>query len=305
MRTRLEVHLHTNYSCNLRCAHCYNDSGGRNQTALPQELVIEIITALCAAYDAEFHLEGGEIFMCPELLERMVTLPDSILKRITITTNGTIRRENPRILSMLTQIGALRISVEGHTDAQQYAVRGIGLAPAFDTARYYKRLGVPVVFRITLHSANYDHFVDKTIPGLMKQGIEAFQVYEFQRVGRGSSGSRFDLGESIEGLLTALEAHGTFPGGTVKFMFPKGRLLEIRAHKEALRRSGFDVQKVAPESGISIHADGNVYICPWDNAVSHRLFNIKEMDLKSVRERLDREDLMHTCEHCSAVRIVC
>lgn len=306
MRSQLEVHLHTNYSCNLLCRHCYNNSGGRDRDVLPKALVIDIITALCAAYDAEFHLEGGEIFMCPELLEHMDALPDSILRRITITTNGTIHLENPKILSVLKRIGVLRVSVEGHTDAQQHAVRAIGLAPVFDTALYYKHLGVPITFRVTLSSVNYDQFVEKTIPGLMEQGGETLQVYEFQSVGRGSfDGARLALGASIEELLIALEAHGAFSDGTVKFMFPKGRLSEIYAHREALRRSGFTVQPVAPENSISIHADGGVYVCPWDNDRSHCLFNIKEMDLRNVQERLDQEDLTHTCEHCSAVRIVC
>ena len=306
MQPQLEVHLHTNYSCNLRCGHCYNNSGGRNQEALPQQLVMGNITAFCPAYDVEFHLEGGEIFLCPELLERMDTFPDNILQRITITTNGTIQLESPRALSMLTRIGALRISVEGHTDNQQRTVRGIGLAPVLDTAAYYQQQGVPVVFRVTLSGANYDRFVEETIPGLMKQGCRTLQVYEFQQVGRGlSSGSQLALGKSIGELLIALETHGPFLNGSVKFMFPRERISEIYAHQEALGRSGFNVQLIVPENSMSIHADGGVYICPWDNDRSHCLFNIKEMDLKSALRRLDQEDLTHTCRHCSAIRIVC
>lgn len=88
-------------------------------------------------------------------------------------------------------------------------------------------------------------------------------------------------------------------------MFPRERISEIYAHQEALGRSGFNVQLIVPENSISIHADGGVYICPWDNDRSHCLFNIKEMDLKSALRRLDQEDLTHTCRHCSAIRIVC
>lgn len=207
---------------------------------------------------------------------------------------------------MLTRIGALRISVEGHTDNQQRTVRGIGLAPVLDTAAYYQQQGVPVVFRVTLSGANYDRFVEETIPGLMKQGCRTLQVYEFQQVGRGlSSGSQLALGKSIGELLIALETHGAFLNGSVKFMFPRERISEIYAHQEALGRSGFNVQLIVPENSISIHADGGVYICPWDNDRSHCLFNIKEMDLKSALRRLDQEDLTHTCRHCSAIRIVC
>lgn len=306
MRPQLEVHLHTNYSCNLRCRHCYNDSGGEKRDALPQELVMEIITSFCSAYDAEFHLEGGEIFMCPELLERMNALPDSILRRITVTTNGTVRLESSRALSMLTRIGALRISVEGHTDGQQRAVRGIDLAPVLDTAVYYHSMGVPTVFRVTLNRVNYDRFVEETVPGLMERGSMPLQIYEFQEVGRGlSSGGLFALGESIEELLTALEAHGAFWDESVRFMFPGRRIPEICGHREALSRSGFHVELIAPENSVSIHADGDVYVCPWDNGRNHRLFNIRETGPESALERLGREDLTHTCGHCSAVRIVC
>lgn len=303
---QLEVHLHTNYSCNLHCRHCYNNSGGKNQESLLPELAMEIINVLCAVYDAQFHLEGGEVFLCPELLERMDTFPDSILQRLTITTNGTIRLENPRILSVLTRIGALRISVEGHTDRQQQAIRGIGLAPVLDTAAYYQRLGAPVVLRVTLNGTNYDRFVEETIPGLMRQGCSDLQIYEFQQVGRGvSSNGQFALGESIKELLTALEAQGAWENSSVKFMFPSRRISEISAHQEALGRSGFQVQLIKPENGISIHADGGVYICPWDNDKRHCLFNIKEVGLEDALKRLGQENLTHTCGHCSAIRIVC
>lgn len=306
MKPKLAVHLHTNYSCNLHCEHCYNNSGARNREALSQELVMDVIAAFCEAYDAEFHLEGGEIFLRPELLERMDALPDSVLQRITITTNGTIRLENPRVLSMLARIGALRVSVEGHQDRQQRAIRGIGLAAPLDNAAYYRRQGIPVVFRVTLSGVNYSRFVEETIPWLTKQGCEALQVYEFQQVGRGlSSGGRLALGESIGELLTALEKHGAFLNESVKFMFPAGRVPEICAHQEALSRSGLCVELLEPESGVSVHADGGVYICPWDNDGSHCLFNMKETALESALKRLGQEDLTHTCGHCSAIRIVC
>lgn len=305
MGPQLEVHLHTNRTCNLHCKHCYNDSGNGSQDVLPRELVMEIITAFCDRYDVEFHLEGGEIFMYPELLERMNALSDSVLQCITITTNGTFRLEHPNALSMLTRIGALRISVEGHTDSQQQAVRGIGLASVLDTAAYYQRLGVPMVWRVTLHSANYDRFVEETIPGLTAHGCRAIQVYEFQQVGRGLSGGWLALGESIGALLTALETRGAFSDVDVRMMFPRKRTPEILAHQEALNRKGFCVQTIAPERSISIHADGGVYRCPWDNDKNRCMFNIKELDLERALEQLERENLMHTCEHCSAIRIVC
>ena len=57
----IEVHLHTNYSCNLFCRHCYNNSGSCNKSILSPELVLDLLEKLCAGYEAEIHLEGGEI----------------------------------------------------------------------------------------------------------------------------------------------------------------------------------------------------------------------------------------------------
>lgn len=306
MRPQIELHLHTNTSCNLYCAHCYNNSGVSEPSVLPSGMILDAITAFCDRYDAEIHLEGGEIFLLAELLSEMDALPDEILRHITITTNGTIRLQEPRVLSMLTRIGALRVSVEGHTDEQQRSVRGIALAPVLDTASFYQSIGAPVWLRVTLNRGNCEAFAAETVPQLICRGFERLQVYEFQKAGRGQySGKQFALGPSIEGFLASLEAQGSFSPASLRFMFPNGRRQEICAHKEALVQSGFDVQLIGAERGVSIHADGGVYLCPWDNDQRHCLANIRSETVEEVLRRLDGQDLIHTCGFCSAVRIVC
>lgn len=143
MKDKIEVHLHTNDNCNLKCIHCYNKSGEGSAYNIPEiESLLKLIQYFCTAYEAEIHLEGGEIFLRPDLLHRMNSLPQETLQCVTITTNGTIRIDEPEIIDMLRKINALRISVEGHTDGQQRIVRGIDLEKVVEYALFYKEKGI-------------------------------------------------------------------------------------------------------------------------------------------------------------------
>lgn len=255
----IEIHLHTNYSCNLFCKHCYNNSGNCNKSKLPKEFVLSLIRKVCSRYNVEIHLEGGEIFLLPELLAVMNTLPDEVLKCITITTNGTICLTDPEVLEMLSRIGALRVSVEGHTNEHQRAIRNTDLTPVLDNACFYKENNIPVWLRVTLHKNNYEAFVKETLPALNSESFENIQVYEFQNVGRGNDNhADFEIGASIGHFLKSLEENHSLLKGNIRMLFPEKRISEILDKKDALLEKGYKVQVLEPRAGISIHADGQV-----------------------------------------------
>lgn len=301
----IEIHLHTNYSCNLSCKHCYNNSGSYNKSILPQEFVLDLIRKISNIYNAEIHLEGGEIFLLPGLLTAMNTLPDEVLKCVTITTNGTICLTDSDILKMLSKIGALRVSVEGHTNEQQRAIRNIDLTPVLDNARFYKENNIPVWLRVTLHKKNYEAFVKETLPALNSEGFENIQVYEFQSVGRGNDNHvDLEIGDSIEHFLKSLEENHSLLKGNIRMMFPKKRILEIMNNKHALFEQGYEVQVLKSEAAISIHADGQVYLCAWENNSEICIMNIYETGVDTLLERIATMNLTHQCSHCSAIKII-
>lgn len=301
----IEVHLHTNYSCNLFCKHCYNNSSSCNKSKLPQESVLELIRKVCSKYSAEIHLEGGEIFLLPGLLAEMNTLPDEVLKCVTISTNGTLCLKESEVLEMLSRIGSLRVSVEGHTNEQQRAIRNTDLTPVLDNARFYKENNIPVWLRVTLHKNNYEAFVKETLPALNSEGFENIQVYEFQNVGRGNDNhADFEVGASIGYFLKSLEENHSRLKGRIRMMFPEKRILEISDKKDALLEQGYKVQVLSPEAGVSIHADGQVYLCAWENDPEQCIMNICETGVETFLERIETMDLMHKCRHCSAIRIM-
>lgn len=218
---KVELHLHTNNNCNLRCAHCYNNSGEILSKNPDHDNIINTIQDICTNYDAEIHLEGGEIFLIPQLLKKMYCIPEKILKSITITTNGTIFTDDTSIINMLKKIKVLRVSVEGYNSLLHEEIRGGSFNAVIENARRYQELGIPVCIRITLNRMNYDGFVNNTIMGLYNMGFENFQVYEFQSVGRGLvNEKKYLLGESINELLDEL-CMTSLPDLKIKMMFSK------------------------------------------------------------------------------------
>lgn len=300
----MEVHLHTNNTCNLQCLHCYNGSGCRVvPEILPVPFVIDCLKWFHEHYDVHFHLEGGEIFLREDILTAMNELPDEVLGRITITTNGTIAVHTPGILNMLRKLEVLRVSVEGHTDAQQQAVRRINLDNVLKNASFYRDAGVPVSLRVTLNRTNYDGFVTKTLPTLFELGFRQIQVYEFQQVGRGEHNHTLALDHGISRFLTELALHPEQVTNSLRVMFPIGRRDELLEHNAALEQAGFTVSDVEPESSISIHANGDVYLCPWEDRPDRCVMNLLQTGLDGLDKKLEQMELVHTCGHCSALRV--
>lgn len=299
---KLEVHLHSNYSCNLHCNHCYNYSDIHKNIELPAEFMVTLIKNLCEQYESEIHLEGGEIFLKPEFLTMLNDLPNEVLKCITITTNGTICLKDEIILSMLRKISSLRVSVEGHTNEQQRAIRGIDIDNVLKNARYYMENNIPVWLRITLNRLNQEGFVNNTLPVLYEKGFNKIQVYEFQKVGRGGeNGKELALQGSVSGVLDDLFNYRDSLTGELKIMFSKRRLAEVKEYEQKLTEKQFSVRYLEVENGISIHADGEIFLCAWDNDASHSLGNVLKMDREDFFDLLSRTNLKHNCEYCSAI----
>lgn len=303
-KERLDVHLHTTNTCNLHCRHCYNNSGsGVTPADLSSSLLMKVILFLEKNFYPDIHLEGGEIFLQADLLRELSSLPDTVLQNITVTTNGTIQLQDDKVISMLRKIKALRISVEGSTDAQQQAVRGIGLASVLNHARFYLNQGVPVWLRVTLTKQNINHFVEYTLAPLVGMGFLHIQVYEFQPVGRGVDQMEYLAVDCLEPLLEDLQHGNEMYESQIRIMLSRRRMEEVLLHRELLEMAGVKIHQLKPEKGVSIHADGTVYLCPWENDKENSLFNIYDAGWEAATNILLNHPLHHTCNHCSVISL--
>ena len=297
---KIEAHLHTNTNCNLLCLHCYNRSSEGVCYSPPVKEIIDTICFIFNMYDAEMHLEGGEIFLRPDLLREMDSLPDSILHKITVTTNGTIFFNDEKILHMLRRLAALRISIESANPSQHEQIRGFSLEKTLQNAAQYQSCGISVWLRVTLNQMNYKGFLNQHILKLNEYGFRQFQVYEFQNVGRGlDNQDLLSIEHNLNDLIDEL-CMTSLNGVLLKMMFSQQRKIEILQQKKRLEDNSYRVELIPPEEGISIHANGDVYRCAWTS--TEKLCNWYNDE--NARRILSTSNLIHYCSHCSAIRIV-
>jgi len=118
--------------CNIACTHCFNNSGPNVRTFgfLSLETVREEIEAAARSGVKEIFFTGGEPFLHPEFLD-MIALS---LERAptTVLTNGMLIDD--RLADRLAEIERsarysleIRVSLDGHTEEMNDAIRGRGV----------------------------------------------------------------------------------------------------------------------------------------------------------------------------------
>lgn len=294
----IDVHIHTNTNCNLRCVHCYEDADfGCGRTVIDSSFEVKLIQFLCEHFCADIHLEGGEIFLEEELIQALLKLDMQMRKSITITSNGFFRMENADTLEVLRSILCLRISVEGHTDALHKKVRNCSLKTVLENARYYKDMGVNVVLRITLNTFNMNVMFSEVIPTLTNQGFADFQIYEMQSVGRGKA-SNICITGALDSFFHDWFLHPIKTN--IKVSLAERRISEVKQYQAEFEEMGIIVEHTGSDSGIAVGADKTVRICAWD-MTSAPLAVLNENNLDELCGIIKSQDMPHTCEFCSKV----
>jgi MoaA/NifB/PqqE/SkfB family radical SAM enzyme len=256
-----------------------------------------LIKYLCTNFEADIHLEGGEVFLEETLLLALGILTETVRNHLTITTNGTVRIDDESVLKVLKSVGCMRVSVEGHTDELQKSVRGCELSPVLENALYYKAKGISVALRITANRLNYKHMFNKVIPSLQERGFDNFQIYEMQPVGRGES-SGLCITEPLAVFYEEWLSHPV--NANIKVSLPNKRKPEIVKYIPRFEAIGVSVYEVGDIASISIGVDGTVRICPWD-IISEPLVKIAETNLATLTKIILMQAKPHVCEYCSRI----
>jgi len=297
---KLNVHIYVTPVCNIHCKHCYYDA--RQEIDEVQMLTLDqfrsIFTELDQNYDADFHVEGGELFLRKNIPELFEALPESILKNITITTNGTIDLNAHK--SYLRKVGCLRISVCGHTDEMQMELRGIKLVPVMKNIQTAVREQVPLTLRMTLHRQNYAKLLEESIIYYHKnENVKRFSLFEFQSVGRGQQFDElFTMTEKdCENVLQLLERID-FGDANLMVSFSERRKGIVKQYEKRLEQQGYEVRYLPTEQCLTVNYDGTVGICAW--SVGNDMIGKYTTDMETIIRDIN---LYHTCEHCSAITI--
>ena len=171
--------------CNLKCVHCYNDSGVAKECNDATTGEAKAVLDDLADYGVPSVLfSGGEPLMRPDLFELMQYAADKGL-RVVISTNGTlIKDEEAKKIKhigvsyvgiSLDGIGEINDKFRGVDGAFERAVRGIKACQA---------AGVRIGLRLTLTKKNAMD-VDRLFDFFDANGIERACFYHLVPSGRG------------------------------------------------------------------------------------------------------------------------
>jgi MoaA/NifB/PqqE/SkfB family radical SAM enzyme len=250
----------------LSCPHCYYDAldrGRQPDNVLPLASIAAILTELCLRFEADISLEGGEPFLRAGVGGMLATLDASVLSRITITTNGTIRLAAPA--AVLRQLGGLRLSIDGHTDQLQQELRGVDVAPVLASCAKLREMRVPHTVRMTLFKRNI-RSLGEIYAWVADNQIARLSLFEYQPSGRGI-GQDLLFGvnsadvDQLLSDLTRLRRPAALE--LVTLNLAERRVDAVLEREDVLAAAGITVRRLPETANCTINYDGTVGVSPW------------------------------------------
>ncbi len=124
-----ELWLHTNDSCNLRCAHCLVSSGPEGGAGLATEALLSAIDQAIELGAERVFFTGGEPFLRKDLFALVDRVATHHGREVVILTNATLvtQERHHRQLERLDRTKVrFQVSIDGATAKDNDPVRGAG-----------------------------------------------------------------------------------------------------------------------------------------------------------------------------------
>ena len=127
------ISLDVTYRCNLRCVHCYNNSGERDYCELSRDELLDTAKQIVELQPFNLCICGGEPLCCP-WLEDVLAVFNGKIQRINMVTNGYAMTEAKAKMLKDNGINAIQISLDGAYAWQHDSLRGVPGAFEHDVA---------------------------------------------------------------------------------------------------------------------------------------------------------------------------
>ncbi len=179
--------------CNLKCVHCYNDSGvGKPCNDVSTEHAKEVLADLAGYGVPSVLFSGGEPLMRHDLFELMDYARGKGLRTV-ISTNGTLISEDAAAKIKNLGVSYVGISLDGVGEIND---KFRGVSGAFDRAvagiRNCQDAGVRVGLRLTLTKRNVQD-IEALFEFFEKENVERACFYHLVPSGRGGGIADEDL----------------------------------------------------------------------------------------------------------------
>jgi radical SAM protein with 4Fe4S-binding SPASM domain len=295
-------------TCNLRCAHCYQEGYHFPNLGLSDLLrIANEISFTLGKWDmyGRISLTGGEPFMSPYLFDLLDYFEhDERTKQLDILTNGTCIDENSiGRLKVYQKLRQIQISLDGATQAVHDAVRGNGVySRVVETIHKLRKNNIEVSLMFTLMRQNMNEAV-QVIDFAETHGVNAVTVERVTPCGNSSIKDILDAGE-IRDIYNAI----TVRANKVNSSLTVRRLRPLWIHTETFNnREDGKIGGFCPVgfTSIAILWDGTVLPCrrlniPIGNVLKEKLFHIWYGSDVLWRIR-DKNNLRGKCHNCQNI----
>lgn len=261
----LKLQWHITDSCNLRCAHCYQDTYASKQLSYSQLLLIyRKYTGLLrhlnteSPYPVHGHITvtGGEPFIRKDFLDLLgVFHADRKILSFSVLTNGTFI--DAPMAAALRKLDAsfVQISVEGSGETND-AIRGHGVYESTVSAlKHLVRERVQSFISFTAHQNNFEQFRDVARLGL---DLGVSRVWADRLIPRGSGSDMEDLMLSPARTRAFFEIMHKAHGESVSSFSRTG--ISMRRALQFLIAGGTPYHCGAGHTLITVQPDGE--LCP-------------------------------------------
>jgi Fe-coproporphyrin III synthase len=198
------LQIHPGRRCNLRCLHCYSDSGPAVSEHLDIDLLREVVADAASLGYAVISVSGGEPLLYPSLSE-LLRVAHSAGMATTVTTNGILLDEL-QLENLGSDCDLVAISLDGVPDSHN---RMRASPRAFEAMRErlpgLRASGIPFgfIFTLTFHNV---HELEWVAQFAVEQGAQLLQLHPLEPIGRAIKSLKGALPDAEENAAAVIEA---------------------------------------------------------------------------------------------------
>lgn len=309
---------HITERCNLRCAHCYQESyQGKELTLAQLQQIYGQFQQLLRFWHrhnsasgdnyrrlhGHINITGGEPLLRPEFWDLLESFHADRHLSFAILTNGTLidRAVAERLLQL--QPAFIQVSIEGSA-ATHERIRGAGtFADAVAAIRHLVKVGIKVVLSFTAHRLNFHEFGDVALLGY-RLGVS--RVWADRLIPCGAGTHMQDLVLTPAETRTFFELMCAVRTKISRHWFHKTEVGMLRA-LQFLVGGGYPYHCTAGDTLLAVDANGDLYPC---RRMPIKLGNLLESSLgdlyyqhQLLRQLRDKERRSERCVGCLYVSV--
>ncbi|MCK4763002.1 MAG: radical SAM protein [Candidatus Aminicenantes bacterium] len=288
LETTLQLYL-TN-RCNLKCIHCYMDSGYHSKNEeISTETFLSVIDDFAEISQSKVVFTGGEPLLRPDFFTLAKRAKEKKLK-VVLFTNGTLI--NDKIVSKIKEcVDEIQLSLDGATPIINDEIRGKGVYDkVVNAVRLFEDTSIKLTISTLVMPQNFTDF---------KNNVESFaKVFENAEL-------KFSFAIN-EGRADKSYKFSTTAEANAKLQ----KILKILYEKNLKAMRKIEPNLMARNCGygetITVSSEGDVYPCA---VLKHKAGNLKKEKLidlfRKIRKDIEVSNVenLEQCPQCDLIYI--